>query len=261
MSDSRDIHLSYHARTVPPLALSSALLLPCISWWSLYLPPAAAPWCYCTFDSSQRPWPVEDITDLTEAWRGLLTPFSNLETPLVITASVTADASRDVPGGALGTRRGGMSIKGCRCPRLPPGPSLKVREEHTWRGSEGVTWQMLWSLRRTQQTDSNKSHLPSSFLLCEWGKQKEQPKLSFLYPKWLTFECFAPKKPSNSPWTLLSSFRELLLRFVRSLSALLVNSCTFLGKGSFFFSHDKLKVFSPIIEAEGFSCFVALTGL
>lgn len=41
-------------------------------------------------------------------------------------------------------------------------------------------------------------------------------------------------------------------------------ACQFLhlsGNRCIFFSYHKLKVFSPIIEAEGFSCSVALTGL
>jgi len=85
----------------------------------------------------------------------------------VATASGTTDASRDVPCLALGTCRGGMSLKGCRIPYLPPGPFLKVREEHMWRGPEVVSLQMLWSPRRGQQRDSNKSHIPSLFLLHE----------------------------------------------------------------------------------------------
>lgn len=67
------------------------------------------------------------------AWQELLPPFSNLETPLVASASVTADASRDVPRTAFGNLQGGMSIQGCRRPHLHPGPSLKVRHrEGTW---------------------------------------------------------------------------------------------------------------------------------
>lgn len=93
-----------------------------------------------------------------------------------------------------------------------------------------------------------------------YGRSSSQNDL-LLLPKVADISCFAAKrKPSSHLQTLLPSFRELLLLLGGSFYAILVNSCTFLWKGVFSY-HNPRGFFSPIIEAEGFMCFVVLTGL
>lgn len=88
---------------------------------------------------------------------------------------------------------------------------------------------------------------------------KEAKIIIFFYLEWLTFEHFAPKNPSNHPQTLLFSFSEPQLCFVFECAAGKFFYLSWEEKHFLFLS--QAEGFPPIIEVEGFSCFVALTGL
>lgn len=121
----------------------------------------------------------------------------------------------------------------------------------------GKTWGV--SVRRGQQTINLISH-PRSYFMNDKSKRRSQ-NYPFIYPELLSFESFAQKKaqqPLSNPALLIQGAAA---RFCGIFECV---TCKFLhlsGKRCTFFSYHKLKVFSPLIEAEGFSCFVTLTRL
>lgn len=146
-----------------------------------------------------RPCPsaAEVITDLTDAWHGFLTSFSNPENCLVATTSVTVGAKE-------GTRRGEMSLEGCRSTLLPPGPSLKGREVHV-----GVSPGNCFGHREgdSKQQISSPIRVP----ILQMTKAKAEARIILLFiQSYCCLSVLLKKKPSIHPPTLLSSFRELL---------------------------------------------------